>query len=181
MNLDGSDLEWLSESLNDPAKGSIKYGSPAWSPNGRQIAFVIEDNNQIDIWLMSSDGSNPRRLTHSGAVDVYPAWSPDGQQIAYASTRDGNAEIYVTDLRSGLERNLTQTPFDENYPAWSLDGNWLAFSGYTTNNEIFVMTTNGACPPNLPDDKVKITTGTGNCMINLTNNNDADWAPVWIR
>jgi hypothetical protein len=30
-------------------------------------------------------------------------------------------------------------------------------------------------------DKVKITAGTGNCMINLTNNNDADWAPVWIR
>jgi dipeptidyl aminopeptidase/acylaminoacyl peptidase len=181
MNLDGSDPHWLTENLNEPDQGEVKFGAPAWSPNGRQIAFVVEGPDQVSIWLMNADGSRPRQLTGGGAANVYPAWSPDGRQIAYASSRSGNADIYVFDLESGRERNLTQTPNDENYPAWSLDGNWLAFSGFTTNNEIFIMTTNGQCPPNLPDDQVKITTGSDNCMINLTQNNDSDWAPVWIR
>ncbi len=163
MQLDGSGVQLVTNDLiRAVIGGPVNIGSPAWSPNGRWIAFVVsEREGQSDIWLVNADGSAAVRLTRSGAVDANPAWSPDSSQLAFVSTRDGNAEIYLADLASGEERNLTNSPFDENYPAWSLDGNWLAFSRYTTNNEIFVMTVDG------------------NYITNLTNHSSSDWAPVW--
>lgn len=91
---------------------SIQGGSlqPAWSPDGRTIAFVARDGNDTDLWVMNADGSGQTKLTKDGVV-ASPEWSPDGKQIAYLSGRPldlragtyvaGSAEFKTRDLTSG--------------------------------------------------------------------------------
>src|SRR5947207_4045776 len=61
---------------------------PAWSPDGRTIAFASDRSGNEDIWLMTADGRRLRDLTRSSHVDdVQPAWSHDGWRIAFATAR----------------------------------------------------------------------------------------------
>jgi Tol biopolymer transport system component len=61
---------------------------PAWSPDSRQIAMVLNTNYDMDIFSVSPDGSNFRNLTANPAYDFWPAWSPDGQSLAFVSDRE---------------------------------------------------------------------------------------------
>src|SRR5205814_9520420 len=84
MNADGSGQRRLTR---NPAKDV----SPAWSPDGRRIAFARDRGStkpSSDIYVMNADGSRLRRLTRSPANDVSPAWSPNGRKIVFVSDRD---------------------------------------------------------------------------------------------
>jgi dipeptidyl aminopeptidase/acylaminoacyl peptidase len=74
INADGTDLTRLTRSPEPEF-------DPTWSPDGTQIAFRFERNDDPEIWLMNADGSDRRRLTRG----LSPAWSPDGSKIVYAS------------------------------------------------------------------------------------------------
>ena len=64
---------------------------PAWSPDGRTIAFVSDRSGNGDIYTMRRDSTDVRRLTRAAEPDSGPAWSPDGRSLAFES----NADIYV--------------------------------------------------------------------------------------
>jgi erythromycin esterase-like protein/dipeptidyl aminopeptidase/acylaminoacyl peptidase len=101
--------------------------SPAWSPDGGQIAFQTNRDGNNEIYIMAANGSAVRNLTRHPASDASPAWSPDGTTIAFVSDRDGNEEIYLVGVDgNGLQR-LTHHPGTDKSPAWSPDGRWLAF------------------------------------------------------
>ena len=89
----------------------------AYSPDGRTIAFSRStDAFNNDIFLMSADGENLRRLTRTQATDgklgeeTMPTWSPDGRTIVFVSNRDGNFELYAIDRTGRNERRVAQTP-----------------------------------------------------------------------
>jgi Tol biopolymer transport system component len=85
MDPDGSDVTRLT---NDPA-GDL---APAWSPDGRRIAFV----RNREIVVMNADGTGVTQLTDGRCCSDNPAWSPDGRSIAFDSTSDTtDPEIYV--------------------------------------------------------------------------------------
>jgi Tol biopolymer transport system component len=115
VNADGSGLRRLTRNTNDHA--------PAWSRDGRKIAFVSVRDGNREIYVMNADGSGQQRLTRNRAGDYSPAWSPDGRKIAFVSQRDGNVnhEIYVMNtLDGGGQRNLTRTPAQEDWFAWTV-------------------------------------------------------------
>ena len=99
---------------------------PAWSPNGKTIAFQGWVNGQYDIFIVDVDGSNLRRLTNNPDFDGQPAWSPDGQEIAFASRRGGQYSIYIMKTDASALRKLTSYPLSL-HPTWSPDGDYIGF------------------------------------------------------
>jgi TolB protein len=94
--------------------------TPAWSPDGRQIAYEQSVHGMgYRIAVMAADGSNIRLVTQGGTEgvnDVRPAWSPDGKWIAHSSDRGGGDGIYVVPASGGQPRRVdTAGGFD---PAW---------------------------------------------------------------
>jgi Tol biopolymer transport system component len=125
-------------------------GNPAWSPDGRQIAFETDTG----LFTMRPDGTRRRRLT--ARYDSNPDWSPDGRLVAF----DDFADIYVVAADGGRRRRLTSNPGPDFQPAWSPDGRLIAYlsnpicaqRGGCTAHEpwlIRVMNSDGTRPRNL--------------------------------
>jgi Tol biopolymer transport system component len=92
---------------------------PAWSPDGKLIAFASDREGSFAIWLMSADGSGARRLTNSTATEHDPTWSPDGRFVAFA--RGGTpGSIVVVRIEDGKEIGTIAEPgaAGAGFPAW---------------------------------------------------------------
>ena len=124
--------------------------SPAWSPDGRSIAFFSARSGGRDIWTMSPDGTDRRRLTTDAGLNEYPAWSPDGTRIAFQTARLGEFEIFVMSSDGREQTNLTRHPGRDQWAAWSPDGAWIAFMSTRAGSEdVFVIRPDGTDARNL--------------------------------
>ena len=101
---------WVAGVIHRLTDHSANYRDPSWSPDGRHIAFDSNRGDKAEIYVMGSDGSNPRRLTDHPAWAALPSWSPDGRHIAFESNRHGKAEIYVMGSDGSNSRRLTDHP-----------------------------------------------------------------------
>jgi len=121
---------------------------PAWSPDGKTIAFFAYRDGGYDLWAMAPDGSGQHRLTAGAFDDREPVFSHDGTRIAFSSDR-GNPlgsdyNIFVLDLRSGDIRQLTSNPAEDMMPSWSPDDRQVAFASSRDNgNGIWAVDANG--------------------------------------
>lgn len=96
--------------------------SPAWSPDGAQIAYRLNPvrGDESDIMVVPARGGKPRNLTRSpGIADWSPAWSPDGRSIAFFSARSGAGEIWTMRPDGTRKRRLTNDGGLNEYPTWS--------------------------------------------------------------
>ena len=104
MNADGSGVAPLTN-------GSV----PAWSPDGRRIAFTSSRDGDPAIYVMNANGSEVMQLTDNSAGDYEPAWSPDGKRIAFTSFRSWYVGIYVMNADgSGVTRLTNNDVSDVN-------------------------------------------------------------------
>jgi eukaryotic-like serine/threonine-protein kinase len=103
--------------------------NPAFSPDGRRLAFESTRSGSPEIWISSADGSDPVAVTSfNGPLTGSPSWSPDGRQIAFDSRAGGEAGIYVVASDGGAPRRVATGQTDNQSPAWSRDGRWLYFT-----------------------------------------------------
>jgi len=109
-------------------------GSPAISPDGRQIVFSrsfvdkINDQNRSNLWIVDVQGERIRELTRGNWSDSSPVWSPDGKRIAFLSDRDGTRQLHVMWPDTGEVAQLTHYTGDIGNPVWSPDGRQIAFT-----------------------------------------------------
>ena len=94
---------------------------PALSDNA--LAFVYAG----DIWIASSDGSNPKRLTSHAATERDPIFSPDGTKVAFTADYDGNDDVFVVDVSGGQPERLTWHPGNDIAVDWAPGGDAVAF------------------------------------------------------
>src|SRR6266511_2547574 len=102
--------------------------SPAWSPDGRRIAFAsVRGGPMPSIWVMNADGSKQRRVGR--VFGEYPAWSPDGRKIAFDRNTFGPTgwDIWVVDADGSHPRPRIASRADEQGAAWSPDGKTIAY------------------------------------------------------
>jgi Tol biopolymer transport system component len=119
----------------------VSGGTPDWSPDGTQIAFVGKRPGEtFGIYVMNADGTGPIRLTSRGHEAQYPDWSPDGSRIAFTSVQGGQFDIYVMNANGSGVRQLTHAPGEDNWPEWSPDGRQIV---YSHANELWMMNADG--------------------------------------
>ncbi|MBL8162135.1 MAG: PD40 domain-containing protein, partial [Anaerolineae bacterium] len=132
---------------------------PAWSPDGKQIAFAVEDETgliqiyvvDLDTCSTSNECTSTQLTNDSWGQSFEPAWSPDGQKIAFSSERDGFYAIYTMNADGTNQRRLTENkPLGDNDPTWSPDGDHIAFirwiaeaSDRGISKRLYVMTSDG--------------------------------------
>jgi YD repeat-containing protein len=106
-------------------RGPYLTGTPRWSPDGRSIAFDSRSNDtggegNADIYVVSAEGGQPRRLTSEPSEDVAPSWSRDGKWIYFGSTRSGNMQIWKVPVEGGQATQVTKQGGFEGFE--SMDG-----------------------------------------------------------
>lgn len=103
--------------------------SPAWSPDGRRIAYVSFENRRSEIYVQDLRSGSRKRVSARPGVNGAPAWSPDGRQLALSLSRqDGNLDIYTLDLDSQVLTRLTSGAAIDTEPAWSLNGQHIYYT-----------------------------------------------------
>ena len=113
---------------------------PAWSPDGRSIAWFADQSGEYQLYVGSQDGKGePRaiKVTGEGFYEL-PLWSPDSQKIAY---RDNSESVYWLDVKSGVSKKIASQPVygpvvKIGY-SWSPDSKWLA---YAMDNQAMITT-----------------------------------------
>jgi len=122
--------------------GSGVQQQPAWSPDGRRIAYSGDGAGNLDIWIQSMDGGEPKRVTDSPAQDSEPSWSPDGRYIVFRSERDGGG-LYVVAATGGTPQRIA--PFGHD-PVWGPRGDWILFSRSPWQLDFYVVAQDGKPP-----------------------------------
>lgn len=102
--------------------------SPAWSPNGKEIAYVSFERKHAAIFIQNVATGSRRLLSEFQGINGAPAWSPDGRKLAIVLSKDGTPNIYVMDLASHHLTQLTRDWSINTEPAWAPNGKSIIFT-----------------------------------------------------
>jgi TolB protein len=120
--------------------------SPAWAPNGKDIAYSSSRSGDPEIWISDANGTLPRRITSFRGPDVSPVFNPrTGAQIAWISGRTNLPQLYIMDIDGSAVQRMTDGGYATS-PSWSPNGQFLAFAwdrkygpGAPGGQDIYVM------------------------------------------
>jgi TolB protein len=104
--------------------------SPAWSPDGRQLAYVSFETQKAVVWVQEVASGRRRMLANFRGSNSAPAWSPDGAQLALTLSRDGGSRLFLLPAAGGEPRRLATgggAGVIDTEPAFTADASTLYF------------------------------------------------------
>ncbi len=131
-DFDGSNIKQIT-------RGTEPHLSPAWSPDGRYLAFTSFENRSPNIYVFDTKTKTISRITNRMGLDSGANYSHNGQLIAFTGARGGDTDIFVIDRSGANRKRLIQGSGLDVDPKFSPDGSKIAFvSGRFGNPHIFV-------------------------------------------
>jgi serine/threonine protein kinase/Tol biopolymer transport system component len=121
---------------------------PAFSRDGRQLAYRSDVGGSWQIYVSNADGNNLRQITsgNSSSANFEAAWSPDGSRFVFASERDGTRQIYVMNSDGTNQQRLTFNDAYNDDPSWSANGQIIYESNENGRYSIFQILPDGGVP-----------------------------------
>ncbi len=117
---------------------------PAWSPDGKRIAYTVFQNGSSQIYVANADLSNPVCLSNGAQADRCPSWNQSGDAIVFTTFVNGNYEIAVRGVDGSSLVQLTDDPNFDSDPSYSPHGESIAFTSNRTGFfRLYLMDNNG--------------------------------------
>ena len=111
-----------------------------------------------DLWIVSRDGGDARRLTSDVGIEQSPRLSPDGRHVAFSAQYEGNTDVYVISIEGGMPERLTWHPGSDLVRDWHPDGQHVLFSSSRYSDapvrQLFLVPKDGGTPRALPVPRV---------------------------
>ena len=120
LSLEGGTAKAITDEMGDAHE-------PAWSPDGKKLAFHSYKSGNYQIWSINKDGSELTQLTFGEFDCREPYWSADGESIVFSTDRNGNYDIYKVDVESKEIVQITDAPENEYHPAYAHKENFIAY------------------------------------------------------
>jgi TolB protein len=163
---------WVADADGENAQTALTSAepiiSPAWSPNGAELAYVSFEARKPVIYRHEIASGRRRLLASFRGSNSAPAWSPDGRQVMATLTFGGSSQIYALDASGGTPQRITQTSGIDTEPAFSPDGRLVYFvSDRGGSPQIYRMTPTG--------QQVTRVTFDGNYNISPVISPDSKW------
>lgn len=102
--------------------------SPAWSPNGKQIAYVSFEKRRSQVYIVDIQTGKRRLITDFEGINGAPAWSPNGKDLAVVLSKGGSPKIYIVNLDTGNMKQVTFGEAIDTEPRYAPDGKSLLFT-----------------------------------------------------
>ena len=122
---------WVADADGENAQSALASPepiiSPAWSPNGSQIAYVSFESRKPVVYTHDVATGKRRLIANFRGSNSAPAWSPDGRTLAVTLSRDGGSQLYAIDASGGEPRRLAQNSSIDTEPVYAPDGKILYF------------------------------------------------------
>jgi hypothetical protein len=107
----------------------VEMGSPSFSPDGTQVAFVgLTAGGTTDVFVVDLDSKEVSRLTHDDYAEKELDWGPGGIAFVSDATEHGKFNLFIIDPDNGKSRRLGWSDESQRYPAWTPDGKALTYS-----------------------------------------------------
>ncbi len=118
--------------------------SPAWSPDGKRLAYVSFENKRAIVYVHSLTDGKRQVVANFRGTNAAPVWSPDGSKLAVSLSRDGLAQIYYINPDGSNVIRVTRSEGIDTEPCFSPDGQWLYFTSDRGGTpQIYRMPANG--------------------------------------
>lgn len=101
--------------------------SPAWSPDGRRLAYVSFETQKAVVWVQDITTGQRSMVAGFRGSNSAPAWSPDSRQLALALSQDGLTQLYLMPASGGTPQRLTRSSGIDTEPVFAPDGRSLYF------------------------------------------------------
>lgn len=122
---------WVADADGENAQSALASPepiiSPAWSPNGGQLAYVSFESRKPVVYTHDVASGKRRLIANFRGSNSAPAWSPDGRTLALTLSRDGGSQLFAIDSSGGEPRRLTQSSSIDTEPAYTPDGKSIYF------------------------------------------------------
>ena len=119
-------------------------GGPELSPDGRRVAFSVEQGGKTLLYVMNPDGTEARAVSDALELRGAPAWAHDGQSIVSGATVNGTAQLVRIALAGGTTPVVQEFAID---PVWSPDGNFVIYTAADIGTEFPVKATKASGQP----------------------------------